>query len=74
MHIDEGRPDVVRFEINGGKVGGCRRASRLNRSASHPRPEGQNGGDEFADGRSSISYHSSGNYLAKMPGELLIGA
>jgi len=32
VHIDEGRPDVVRFEINGGKVGGCRRACRLNRS------------------------------------------
>ena len=32
VHVDEGRPDVVRFEINGGKVGGCRRACRLNRS------------------------------------------
>src|SRR6516164_7330880 len=38
--------------------------------SSHPRPEGQNGGDEFADGRSSISYHSSGNYLAKARGAL----
>jgi hypothetical protein len=32
VHVDEGRPDVVRFEINGGGVGGCRRACRFDRS------------------------------------------
>jgi hypothetical protein len=32
VHVDEGRPDVVRFEINCGQVGGCRCPCRFNRS------------------------------------------
>jgi hypothetical protein len=31
VHIDEGRPDVTRFEINCRQVRGCRRACRFDR-------------------------------------------
>jgi len=32
VHVDKGRPDVTRFQINGWQVGGCRPACRINRS------------------------------------------
>src|SRR5947209_7304620 len=31
VHVDEGRPDVTRSEINGRQTGACRPACRLNR-------------------------------------------